>query len=146
MARSATRPVSVTVASGRSARDARTLEVGLAAFAAFHLITAALMGFAPHFFFSSIGPFGVRNDHYIRDVATFYAAIGGGLAVAVRRARWRVPVLALTTLQFALHAVNHLVDIAGAHPAWAGYFDFFSLAGATLLLAWLLWLALERRA
>ena len=40
--------------------------------------------------------------------------------------------LAITTAQFALHSVNHLVDIEKSHPAWNGYFDFFSLAGATL--------------
>jgi hypothetical protein len=33
------------------------------------------------------------------------------------------------------------VDIEKAHPSWNGYFDFFSLAAATLLLAWLLRLA-----
>jgi hypothetical protein len=27
--------------------------------------------------------------------------------------------------------------IAKANPQWTGYFDFFSLAAATLLLAWL---------
>ena len=57
--------------------------------------------------------------------------------MAVVRPSWRVPVLAVTTVQFALHTVNHLVDIGDAHPRWNGYFDFFSLAAATVLLAWL---------
>ena len=48
-----------------------------------------------------------------------------------------MPVLALTTIQYALHSVNHLIDIDKAHPAWNGYFDFFTLVGATVLLAWL---------
>jgi hypothetical protein len=48
-----------------------------------------------------------------------------------------VPVLALATFQFALHSLNHLFDIGKAHPAWTGYFDFFSLFAATLVLAWL---------
>ena len=48
-----------------------------------------------------------------------------------------MPVLALTTIQYALHSVNHLIDIGKAHPAWNGYFDFFSLAAAAVLLAWL---------
>jgi hypothetical protein len=50
--------------------------------------------------------------------------------------------LAVALVQFALHSVNHLVDIGNAHPAWNGYFDFFSLAIATVLLVWLLRLAL----
>jgi hypothetical protein len=45
------------------------------------------------------------------------------------------------TLQFALHSINHLVDIADADPGWVGYFDFFALAAATLQLAGLIWLA-----
>jgi hypothetical protein len=116
--------------------------VGLAAFGAYHLALALFMAAAPRAFFTDVGPFGVLNSHYIRDTATFNAAIGAALLVAVRRPSWRVPVLALTTLQFALHSVNHLVDIARAHPAWNGYFDFFSLAAATLVLAWLLRAAL----
>jgi hypothetical protein len=98
---------------------------------------ALLMAASPHDFFKYVGPFGAFNAHYIRDVASFYGAIGIGLAIAVRRSSWRVPVLALTTIQYALHSANHLLDIDKAHPAWTGYFDFFSLAGATVLLGWL---------
>lgn len=114
-----------------------TLELGIAMFAFVELGLAVFMAVAPHAFFRAIGPFGVFNPHYLRDVASFEGAIGLALAIALRRPSWRAPVLALTTFQFALHSVNHLVDIAGAHPAWAGYFDFFSLASATLLLAYL---------
>jgi hypothetical protein len=111
--------------------------VGLASFAAIQFALALFMAVSPHGFYEAIGPFGVFNAHYIRDVASFYGAIGVGLVVAIARSSWRVPVLAVTTLQYALHSVNHLVDITKAHPAWTGYFDFFSLAAATVLLAWL---------
>jgi hypothetical protein len=116
---------------------AGTLEVGIAMFALVELGLAVFMAVAPHAFYRAIGPFGVFNPHYLRDVASFEGAIGVALLIALRRPSWRAPVLALTTFQYALHSVNHLVDIAGAHPAWAGYFDFFSLASATLLLAYL---------
>lgn len=33
--------------------------------------------------------------------------------------------------------MNHLIDIASAHPEWTGYADFFSLLGGTAILAWL---------
>ncbi len=118
-------------------RPATALTAGIALFAVYHLGLAALMAFAPHYFFTKIGPFGIRNDHYIRDLATYNAAIGAGLLVAVRRRSWRVPLLAVVTLQFALHSLNHLIDINAAHPNWNGYFDFFSLAIATVVLAWL---------
>jgi hypothetical protein len=116
---------------------ASTVRVGLIAFAVYHFAIAALMVFAPHTFFSSIGPFGVQNDHYLRDTATFNLAFGVCLAVAYRVPSWRTPILFCVTLQFALHAINHLADIGAAHPHWIGPFDFASLALATAALAWL---------
>jgi hypothetical protein len=106
--------------------------------ALYDIALAVFMTAAPHAFYAKVGPFGVQNDHYIRDTATFSAAIGVGALIAVRRVLWRVPVLAISTVQFALHSVNHLVDIGNAHPRWNGYFDFASLTAATVLLAWLL--------
>ncbi len=116
---------------------ASVVAVGLAAFALVSLALALFMAVSPHGFYTDVGPFGAFNGHYIRDVATFYGAIGIGLLVAIRRVSWRVPMLAIATIQYALHSLNHLLDIDKAHPAWTGYFDFFSLAAATLLLAWL---------
>jgi hypothetical protein len=104
------------------------------------------MATAPHSFYTAVGPFGAYNGHYIRDVATFYAALGAGLAISLRRPSWRVPALAMTAIQYALHSINHLFDIAKAHPHWTGYLDFFSLAAATLLLAWLTRAALAEQA
>jgi hypothetical protein len=123
--------------------DALTL--GLILFGVYHLALAAFMAIAPHAFFTAIGPFGPANDHYVRDNATFNVAFGVGLLLAVRWESWRVPVLALVTIQFALHTLNHLLDIGDAHPGWVGYFDFFSLLAATLMLGGLLALARGRR-
>ena len=109
--------------------------VGLASFAALQLALALVMVLSPHRFFVAVGPFGAFNAHYIRDVASFYSALGGGLLIAIRRVSWRVPVLAIATLQYGLHSLNHLLDIANAHPPWTGYFDFATLALATALLA-----------
>ena len=112
--------------------------IGIAAFAVVELALAGFMAFSPHRFYTAIGPFGNFNPHYLRDVATFEAALGVGLLIALRVASWRVPILAVTTIQFALHSLNHLLDIDKADPAWTGYFDFLSLGASTLLLAWLL--------
>jgi hypothetical protein len=134
----------VTVSSERltGAASLRTpaasvVKVGITVFAVLQLGLALLMAAGPHEFYTAVGPFGAYNGHYIRDLATFYAATGVGLLVAIRHASWRVPMLALMTVQYGLHSVNHLIDIGKAHPAWNGYFDFGSLAAATLLLAWL---------
>jgi hypothetical protein len=136
----------VAAAPAARTRAPDTLELGIAMFATLHLGLALLMAIAPHAFFTAIGPFGAYNAHYIRDVATFYAALGAGGAISLARPAWRVPVLAITALQYALHSVNHLLDVGRAHPAWTGYFDFFSLAAATLLLVWLLHAAIAAQA
>ncbi len=128
--------------SRASARSERILIAGLIALAAYNVALAVWMAFFPRSFFSSVGPFGIRNDHYTRDNATYAAAIGVALAIAVRRPSWRVPVLAMSALQFALHSLNHLLDIDGSHPAWNGPADFASLALGTLAVAWLLAAAL----
>jgi hypothetical protein len=111
--------------------------VGLLVFAVYHLAIAALMVFAPHVFFEDIGPFGVRNDHYLRDTATYNTAFGVALLVAYRHVGWRTPVLCCVAVQFALHSINHLADIGAAHPYWLGPADFISLTLATVALLWL---------
>jgi hypothetical protein len=126
----------------RTAAGERALAVGLAVFAAYHLAIGLLMVVAPETFFARIGPFGALNEHYIRDVATYNLAFGAAFVVAVVRPGWRLPVLALATLQFALHTVNHLVDIGEARHEVIGVVDFVSLLVASALLAMLLVLAL----
>ncbi len=131
----------ITPAARRTAAatpSPRLLDLGLAVFAVLYLAEALFMAISPHAFYESIGGFDSYNPHYVRDVATFSAALGAGLAVAVARPAWRVPMLAVSTLQYGLHSVNHLVDIDIAHHRWTGFFDFFSLLLATLALAWLL--------
>ncbi len=127
----------LAAATARGAGD-RLLLLGLSAFAGYHLALAVFMTFTPHAFFTSIGPFDAYNRHYILDTASFEAAFAVGFAAAVLRPAWRVPVLAVATVQFALHTLNHLADAGEAHPAWTGWFDFAGLLAATALLAALL--------
>jgi hypothetical protein len=121
-----------------TASTARILDAGIALFAVVYLSQALVMIISPHSFYKSIGGFDSYNPHYLRDVASFAAALGVGLALSLGRVSWRVPMLAVATVQYALHSINHLVDIDIAHPEWTGYFDFFSLAASTLALVWLL--------
>jgi hypothetical protein len=120
-----------------TARSISAVKVGLIAFAAYQFAVAALMVFAPHTFFTDVGPFGVQNDHYLRDTATYNAAFGAALIVAYRQVEWRTPVLCCLALQFVLHSINHLADIGSAHPSWLGPADFISLSLATAVLVWL---------
>ena len=103
--------------------------------AIYHLVLGAFMIFAPGAFYDSVGKFPPENHHYIKDVSTFYIALGIVFFVSVRRRSWRVPVLAFATLEYGLHAINHLVDVGDASSDFTGWFDFFSLALITLLLA-----------
>jgi hypothetical protein len=110
----------------------------LALFGVAQLALGLLLWLTPGFFFDEIGPYGVRNDHYMGDLATWYLALGAAALVAVRRVGWRVPVLAVAFLQYGLHSLNHLIDIGDADPDWLGPVNFASLVLTTVLLAWML--------
>ena len=107
----------------------------LLALAASSLALGLFIVVAPGAFFDAIADFGPRNDHDLRDNAAFYLAAAAGLAVAAGRPSWRAPVLALVTLQYGIHALNHLLDIGDAEPSWIGPLDAALLLGGTALLA-----------
>jgi hypothetical protein len=111
--------------------------VGLIAFGVYHLALGIFMVVAPGAFFTEIGPFGVQNDHYIRDNATFPLAIGAGLLIAAGRPSWRFPVLLVAAVWYLAHAVNHLVDIGESDPDWVGPVDFVVILLSGLALLWL---------
>ena len=116
---------------------ASVVGVGLMLFAVVNLAIAVTLAFAPHAFFEDVGPYGAQNDHYMRDLATFYAMLGIAGLIACRRVSWRTPVLWCMALQYGLHTINHLVDIGAAHSHWLGPANFASLAIATGTLVWL---------
>jgi predicted anti-sigma-YlaC factor YlaD len=116
---------------------------GLATYGALQLAQAAWMITAPGSFFDAIGPFGARNDHYTRDMATWSAALGAAMLLTALRPRWAPAgaagaLLLLAALQAGFHTVNHIVDAGAADPAWVGVFDAVALAALTAGLA-LLW-------
>jgi hypothetical protein len=119
----------------------RALRGALLALAVSQLGLGLWMAASPGTFFRIAG-FGARNDHYIRDVSTFYLALGVVLAIAARRPSWRVPTLAFAAVEYGLHFLNHLVDVGNGHPGWVGPLDAASVgAGAaafavTLAATW----------
>jgi hypothetical protein len=110
----------------------------LALLGVYHLLLGTVMVVAPRTFFDEFAAYGAFNDHYIRDVATFYVALGAVLLVAVARTAWQVPLLAFATLQYALHVLNHLWDISDADPGWLGPANAVALALIGAVLFWLL--------
>lgn len=114
------------------------------ALAAVHLGIGAWMFAAPHSFFVTVGAFDTYNRHYERDTATFYLASAFGACAAAFRPGWRLPILGITALQYALHTINHAIDVNHANNAWAGPFDLISLGLATVQFAALLWILANR--
>jgi len=93
---------------------------------------------APRSFFDGPGAFGSYNAHYVRDAATFTLALGIVALLAVRRTTWQPAALAFGAAQFALHAINHVVDAGKAEKLATGVFDAVSLGLVALLLTWTL--------
>ena len=116
-------------------RGAKIVTVTLIVFGVYALGLGLFMMFFPGAFFDTLGTFGVRNDHYIFDNATFEIPQGLMLLVAVRRLSWRVPALAFATLHWALHAISHIVDPHHGAGDVIGWLEAGGLVVTTVILA-----------
>ena len=114
-----------------------TLRGGLYVLGGITVAIGALMAVAPGTFFDEVGPYGIRNDHYIGDNAAFYLAAGIGFLVAITRPSWRVPMLTLGALWYGFHAINHLFDIGEAKSDARGIADTLLLALGSAAFAYL---------
>lgn len=111
------------------------VEVTLVVFGLYSLAIGLFMMFAPEAFFDTLGTFGIRNDHYIFDNATFEVPQGLMLLAALRWRTWRVPALAFATLHWALHTISHVVDPHHGAGDWIGWLEAGGLAVTTVILA-----------
>ncbi|KKW65946.1 hypothetical protein ABQF17_02340 [Mycolicibacterium elephantis] len=111
------------------------VEVTLVVFGIYALGIGLFMMFAPGTFFDTLGNFGIRNDHYIFDNASFEVPQGLMLLAAVRWRTWRVPALAFATLHWALHTISHIVDPHHGAGDWVGWLEAGGLAVTTVILA-----------
>jgi uncharacterized protein DUF4345 len=111
------------------------LTTGIWALAGVQAVIGLAQVLAPGSFYDAIANFGPRNDHFLRDVASYYLASAVALAVAARQPSWRAPVLALVGVQYLLHAIGHVADAGDADPSWVGPFDVATLAIGVLLIA-----------
>jgi len=65
---------------------------------------------------------GPLNEHFVRDIGSAFVVMAVGLGVAAVRPALRLPLVALTSLFYWLHALVHVTDtLAGRLPAshWA---------------------------
>jgi hypothetical protein len=120
---------------------AMPIRLGLLVLAASQLVLAVWMVAGPGSFYDHLGGFGPRNDHYLRDVATWEAALAATAAIAAWRPEWRLPVLVFAALQFVLHTASHIADAGAARASTDGVFDAVSLGAGAVLLGALAWLA-----
>ena len=109
--------------------------VVLAVFGTYSVLLGLFMLAAPGAFFDTLGAFGVRNDHYIFDNASFELPLGLLMLGALRRPTWRVPTLAFATAHWALHALSHLIDPHHAAGTWVGWLEAAGLVVTTVMLA-----------
>ena len=109
----------------------RYVEVILVVFGFYSVGLGLFMIVAPGLFFDTLGAFGVRNDHYIFDNASFELPLGLLLLAALRWSAWRVPALAFATAHWALHALSHLVDTHHRAGTGVGWLEFAGLAIST---------------
>src|SRR5207244_3210013 len=108
--------------------DERMLRTVLIALGLADVALGVWMVLWPGSFSRTLGGFGVRNDHYVRDAATWSLALGLALLFSVRRRSWRVPLLFLASLQAVQQVANHIADVGNASPGWAGPVDVVLLA------------------
>lgn len=122
-------------AAGPVTYTRRYPEVVLAVFGVYSVTLGLFMLLAPGTFYDTLGAFGVRNDHYILDNASFELPLGLMMLAALKWPRWRVPALAFATAHWALHSLSHLIDTNHAAGNWVGWLEAAGLVVTTVLLA-----------
>ena len=123
----------------------RYVDVILVVYGFYSVALGLFMMLSPGVFFDTLGAFGVRNDHYIFDNASFELPLGLLLLAALRWSNWRVPALAFATAHWALHALSHILDTHHRAGTGVGLLEFAGLAISTGLLAIALRYSLIRR-
>lgn len=120
----------------------RALAIALAVLGAGHALLGLLMLLDARLFYDEVAPFPPFNGHFIGDIGTFYVAVGAGLLAASWLPSWRVPILAVATLQYAVHVANHLADLdwPGLDTADA-VANVVSIGLTGVVVGGLLWLA-----
>lgn len=92
-----------------------------------------LLFFWPRFFWAQIAPMGPFNEHYARDVGSFFIPLGIGLLAAVRDLRKFRSVIVLAAVGSLLHAISHFENGAISPKAWIA--NVLLAAVAVLLFA-----------
>ena len=136
--------MATTTATGRNrARSGGSLAAVVLVVAGLAQLLPGLLAFlAPGASSDAIAGFPPRNDHVLRDLGAWQIGLGAIALAGARRPAWHAPLLGLLALQYALHAVSHVIDVNDSDPAWQGPVTLaLQVLGALLLAA----LALRER-
>jgi hypothetical protein len=99
------------------------------------LATAVIAFLAPGAFYDLVAGYPPENHHFIRDLGSWQLGLGAAALVAARRPAWQVPMLGILALQFGLHTISHVIDVADSDPSWHGPFGLVTQALGTVVLA-----------
>lgn len=112
----------------------------------FYIAVAAVLLFAPLWFYESIAMYPPYNRHFMGDAGSFMLGLGLTLAWAVRNPiRYRA-MIAIVGIASLVHAINHIIDDFILNPTTfsiLGNIALFIIAFAILLAAW--WAAPEEK-
>ena len=119
----------------RVSAGADVVTIALVVAAATQLATGLLALFAPGAFYDLFASYPPENGHFLKDLGSWQIALGLLGLYGARRPDWRLPLLALLGLQYALHTASHIVDAGEAEEGWMDTFAIVTLGfGAVLLL------------
>ncbi len=89
---------------------------------------------APGSFYDTLATFPPQNDHFLKDIGSWNVGLGLAAVIASRTPSWQRGMLAVLTLQSALHAVSHAIDAGAAQPESKGVATLVALVAGTLVL------------
>ena len=94
-----------------------------------------LMAFVvPGTFYDVVAAYPPYNEHFLMDVGTWQIALGAIAIYGARRTDWRVGLLALLALQYALPAISHFIHFGDAEKTGHSWFATIALTATAVLL------------
>ena len=100
------------------------------------LVAGVVAFVAPGAFYDAIAGYPPENEHFLMDLGSWQVALGAIALYGARRPAWRVPLLGLLALQYALHTVPHVLHVDDAEESWQGTFALVAQGlGAVVLTA-----------
>ena len=101
---------------------------------AIQILTGITALAVPGGFYDAIAGYPPENEHFIQDLGSWQIALGAIALSGARRQDWRVPLLGLIGLQYALHTIPHILHVGDSDPSWHGPFGLVAQAIGTLIL------------